>query len=142
LYLNQTKLRGTNASNEYHAKLFKLIYDLPKDFRKLWLVQHDNDIIGGAIIFYKKNVTYWHGANSNLAKKYGGSHILQFEIMKSAKSEGFKYYDFSPSGGHVGVTKFKKGFGTKRIHFHYQEVRTKKFIFCQKIFQSIKAKLT
>ena len=25
----------------------------------------------------------------------------------------FLYYDFNPSGGHHGVVKFKKGFGTE-----------------------------
>ncbi|GLR19015.1 GNAT family N-acetyltransferase [Portibacter lacus] len=110
--------RGDKSSNDYNYKLFELIYNLPVKMRKLWIVKHDNKIVGGGVFFYYKNkVHHWHGAFMRDKLKFGSTYLMHSIVMKDAQEKGFNIYDFNPSGGHKGVEKFKSGFNPEKLYF-------------------------
>jgi hypothetical protein len=139
IYSEATKLRGENASNNYHWRLFKLIFELNKDFRKLWVIKEENTIIGGAIFFYFNIASYWHGANNKRCKQIGGSHLLHAHVIDDSKAKGYRIYDLCPSGGHKGVDQFKAGFNSKKLYFRKIEHRNKMFKFLFRVYKITKS---
>ena len=91
--------------------------DAPKAF--LAIARHDGDVlVANLMIDFAGTRTYLHGASSDAKKNLMAPYLLHFELMKDAKGEGLKNYDWwgiAPEGseGHrlSGVTRFKKGFG-------------------------------
>ena len=132
IYIEETKLRGEKASNNYAWGLFILIFHLPDRLRKLWLIKEKGKIIGGAIIFHFNIASYWHGVNNKRCKQIGGSHLLQCHAIEDSRRRGFQIYDLCPSGGHNGVVRFKAGFNGKTLYFRNFEYRNKCF---QRLFK-------
>ena len=113
IYQDSRKRWGASASNNYDWKLFEVISQLDSNRCKLWLAFLGGEIISGCLCFYfNQHVVYWHGGTFKAYLKDRPAHILHFHIIKKAIENNFKWYDFNPSGGHEGVVKFKKGFGT------------------------------
>ncbi|SCY89863.1 Acetyltransferase (GNAT) domain-containing protein [Desulfoluna spongiiphila] len=105
---------GKKASSNYKWTLFDTICKLSSPNVKLWLAEHDNEIIAGALCFYgKKQVVYWHGAALSTYFKFRPVNLLMYEAINDACKEGYSWFDFNPSGGHQGVQAFKKSFGTQ-----------------------------
>ncbi|MDD5043689.1 MAG: peptidoglycan bridge formation glycyltransferase FemA/FemB family protein [Patescibacteria group bacterium] len=77
------------------------------------------------IINWGETATYLHGASSNQERQVMAPHLLQWETIKRAKAEGYKYYDFwgiAPPGSSkakswAGITRFKKGFGGEEVKY-------------------------
>jgi lipid II:glycine glycyltransferase (peptidoglycan interpeptide bridge formation enzyme) len=114
IYLNTFLRWQKPPSNPYNWELFDLIRELDKRQCKLWLAFYKEKIIAGCLCFYHNNhVVYWHGASLKDYFDFRPVHVLQYYIIKDAVDNGYKWYDFNPSGGHEGVAKFKKGFGTE-----------------------------
>ena len=42
-------------------------------------------------------------------------NLLMCEIIKHSCDRGYSWFDFNPSGGHEGVTAFKKSFGAEAL---------------------------
>jgi hypothetical protein len=42
-------------------------------------------------------------------------NLLFYEIIKDTCQNGYKWFDFNPSGDHQGVKAFKKNFGTTAL---------------------------
>ena len=115
IYQDSRRRWGEKASNNYLWKLFNLLSQLNSDVCKLWLAIKDENIVSGCLCFYyNKHVVYWHGASLEKYFHLRPVHVLQYNIIKDAIELGYSWYDFNPSGGHEGVVKFKKGFGTKK----------------------------
>ena len=116
IYQDSLKRWGNSATSRYNFNLFENIYNQKSKNTKLWLALVDDKIISGALVFYcNKHVVWWHGATLSDFFNYYPSNFLQNVIIEDACKKGYWYYDFNPSGGHKGVVKFKKGFGTKRM---------------------------
>ena len=114
IYQKSRERWGASASNNYNWKLFALIRQIDKNKCKLWLAFINEKIISGCLCFYyNQHVVYWHGGSLDEYFHLKPVHVLQHHIIKEAIQEGFKWYDFNPSGGHEGVVRFKKGFGTE-----------------------------
>ena len=67
-----------------------------------------------------------HGASGTAKRKLQGTYLLQWEVMRWAKSQGITYCDFvgapKPEDRHegdpyYGVYKFKMGFGGDVVEF-------------------------
>jgi len=87
---------------------------------KLYFAEFDEKIIAANIIsFFGDTVTYVHGASSNSDRNLMAPYLLQWEIIKQAKSLGCKYYDFYgiDENKWPGVTRFKKGFGGAEFNY-------------------------
>ena len=85
-----------------------------KENIKLFLASYEGKIIAaGLFCFYGARVTYLHGASDNEARNLMAPYLLQWEIIKKARAEGYKYYDFYGIDDKKwpGVTRFKLGFG-------------------------------
>jgi len=92
---------------DYYKKMLAI------DFIKLFLAEYQNKIINLAIFsFFGDMISYLHGASANQYRNVMAPYLLHWQIIKLAKEQGFKYYDF---GGidekrWPGLTRFKQGF--------------------------------
>lgn len=81
----------------------------------------DGVILSGALLAQSGHKAYYlYGASSDSYREYLPNHNMQFEMMKYARDNGAKTYDFggvsvSPSqdSPHFGLWQFKKVWGTK-----------------------------
>ena len=81
---------------------------------KLFFAQYEGrKIATGLFAFYGDKVIYLHGASDNEFRNLMAPYLLQFEIIKKAKADDFKFYDFYGIDAKKwpGVTRFKNGFG-------------------------------
>jgi len=110
---------GLHPKN-YYQKMLEL-----KEI-ELWVARNDkNDIIAANLMsFYGDTTTYLHGSSAYEHRQIMAPHLLQWTLIKEAKSRGFKYYDFhgvAPENelNHpwAGVTRFKKSFGGETINY-------------------------
>lgn len=85
----------------------------------LYFAFHGNELLSTAfIITYGRSGFYHHGASISKNTKIPASYILQWEIIKDLKKQGFWFYNFwgispenKPNHPWQGLTFFKKGFG-------------------------------
>lgn len=77
------------------------------------------------IVYFGKTATYAHGASSSESREVMAPHLLQWESIRRAKQQWYETYDFfgiSPEGASAkhpwaGVTRFKLGFGGRRVDY-------------------------
>jgi hypothetical protein len=118
VYEDSLRRWGDNASSRYSFNFFENIYNMKSKNIKLHLAVVDGKTISGILMLYHRNhVVYWHGATLEDFFEYNPSKYLQNEVIIDSYENGYKYYDFNPSGGHKGVISFKEGFGAKKINF-------------------------
>ena len=116
VYLSSLERWGTKRTSFYDFSLFQLLSTLPLDKIRLWVAKYRGKLVSGCLCFYhNQHVVYWHGAGLSEYFKLGAVHALQREIIAHALENGYHFYDFNPSGGHTGVEKFKRGFGTSEL---------------------------
>lgn len=114
-YLDSLRRWG-RAAARYDLELFRKLLALPQAYVKLWQAFYKERLIYGCLCFYfGKHVVYWHGAGLSEFFSLGAVHLLQWRIIEDAMVNGFRYYDFNPSGGIDGVVHFKEGFGTDKV---------------------------
>ena len=86
---------------------------------KVFLAYHQNTPLAGAICF-KLGTKAWYvyGASSNENRNLQASHLIQWEMIRWAKSVGCNVYDFRGVSGDLnpehplyGLYRFKEGFG-------------------------------
>ncbi len=124
--MHQTAQRDkiVNHPDEHYAKLLKT----EGGKVKLFLARHQDQIIAGALVgFYGEVATYLHGASGNRRRNVMAPFLLHWEIMKTAKRQGMKKYDWGgtklttvtidgaekivPAAGNwQGISRFKLGF--------------------------------
>lgn len=109
---------GKDPSEGYSWELFEAAYELSKehpDLITLWLALVDEEVASGALIFsWNQHVSYWHGAAHEEYFDYRPNNLLHTEIIREALEDGYRYYDFNPSGGYEGVVSFKSRFGAEK----------------------------
>ncbi|SRR3989339_1937276 len=67
--------------------------------------------------------TYLHGASSNEQRNLMGPYLLHWELMRDAKEQGFRFYDWwgvAPMDAPEdhpwsGISRFKRGFGGEEV---------------------------
>lgn len=102
---------GFRIHSEAH---YKNLLTSSKGVIKLFFAQYQGQrIAAGLFALYGDKVIYLHGASDNEFRNLMAPYLLQFEIIKKAKLEGFNFYDFYgiDEKKWPGVTRFKKGFG-------------------------------
>jgi hypothetical protein len=119
IYETSLQRWGDEATSSYPYLLFENIFKESKESSgniKLWLAYFENSPVSGALNFYNNHhVGGWHAATLEKFFPKRPAHLLQYEIIKDACKKGYWWYDFNPSGGHEGVVKFKKSFGTVNL---------------------------
>jgi len=125
--LSQTAKRQKDYSphpKEYYTKLIK---DLSKnDVAHIFVAYNDKlePIAAILVSFYGSVATYLHGGFSEKSKNLMAPYLCHYEAIKYAKQHGCEYYDFwgvaetdDRNDPWVGITRFKQGFGGKKIVF-------------------------
>lgn len=103
----------------YYRGLFSTSADFPQYPVKLWLAEHEGQLLAGIItVKAGDRVTYLYGASSNEGRNLMPAYLLQWKAIQWAKDQGATSYDFfgiPPTGeeGHPmhGLYRFKTGFG-------------------------------
>lgn len=105
-------------SAEHYKNLVNAGSDNPGDNSdgriKLFFARvNGKNIATGIFCFFGDRATYMHGASDNEARNLMAPYLLQWEVIKKARAEGHKYYDFYgiDEKKWPGVTRFKLGFG-------------------------------
>lgn len=108
----------------YYRVLWEVLS--PPEFVRLFLAEYGNQPIAGALCFYMGDrCWYTYGASSNSHREVMPNHLMQWSMIRHAKSIGCRVYDFrgvSPRREHdpndrlQGLNRFKEGFGA-----HYME---------------------
>lgn len=84
----------------------------------IFTARHDKSILAAALVLsFGGTTTYLHGASSDAKRNLMAPHLLHWEIIKQAKRDGCRSYDFwgiappdQPNHPWAGITRFKMGF--------------------------------
>jgi len=107
----------TGARDDFRlhsAEHYRNLLSGSKDFIKLFFASYNGkNIAAGLFCFWGGKVTYLHGASDNEFRSVMAPYLLQWSVIKRAKKESYKYYDFYGISAKKwpGVTRFKLGFG-------------------------------
>ncbi|MEW6088130.1 MAG: peptidoglycan bridge formation glycyltransferase FemA/FemB family protein [bacterium] len=110
-------------SKNYYEKLWDVFH--PANMVHLFLASYQKTPVAGLFIMsFGGKIWYLYGASRKLHREVMPNQLLHWEVIKWAKSNGFKEYDLwgipyvkddnsAPPGNHplYGVWRFKKGFG-------------------------------
>ena len=118
--MKETKERDSFKlhSKEYYQAMLQLKIQNSKFKILLYIAEFQEKIIAGNIVaVFGDMATYVHGASSNQYRNVMAPYLLQWEIIKFAKEQGYKYYDFYGIDERKwpGVTRFKNGFSGEEI---------------------------
>lgn len=110
-------------SKEYYKKQIETLGT--ENLIKLFLAEYKGKVIACNIVsFFGDTATYLHGASLYQYRNLMAPHLLQWEAILEAKKQGCKLYDFwgiapkdVPDHPWLGITRFKKGFGGKEVHY-------------------------
>lgn len=97
-------------------------------YGQLFFAKYDNNVVAGAYaMVYGKKSTYKDGASIRKRVVYGASHLLQWEVIKWAKSKGANLHDLcgSPPSEdinnvnhkHYGIGLFKTAFSKHIVDY-------------------------
>jgi len=107
---------GDSATARYKWDIFRVMYECSSSNIKLWVAIYDDRVIAGAICLHaKEHVAYWHGASLASCNKLRSVNLLMFEIIGRYCTDGYRWFDFNPSGDLNGVRAFKKSFGAEDL---------------------------
>lgn len=106
---------------------FEDMYDLlhPEGLAELFLAEYEGEIISGTLaLIIGDKAWYLYGASSNAHRNVMPNYLIQWEMIKWAKSKGCTLYDFRGVPGHLtednplyGLYRFKKGFNGEYTEF-------------------------
>ena len=109
-------------TDKYYKLLWKTL--LENNAGELYLAKVNSVVVAiNMIIKFGNTVTYLHGSSDYNYRALMAPYLLQWEIIKKSKEEGFLYYDFwgittqeSKRNKWSGFTRFKKGFAGQEIN--------------------------
>jgi len=115
----QKRNKFKNLDDNYFKNLIKI--GRKHKVLEVFLVKYQDKSIAAAIaIRFGKRFTYLFGGSSNDHRDKCAPYLLQWEMIKYAKSKGCKEYDFwgitlEKSNTWTGITQFKTRFGGKAV---------------------------
>ena len=116
VYQNSLRRWGPRTTSRYSWALFHGMSSLANV--RLWLAISNDQVVAGALcLYHPRQVAYWHGASMTDAFPLRSSNLLLDVAIQHACELGACWFDLGPSGGHVGVEKFKRGFGPSLLDF-------------------------
>ncbi len=106
---------------------FERIFDemIAKDWARLFLAEHEGEVIAGTLAMITGDkVWYLYGASSNRFRNLMPNYLLQWEMIRWARSRNCTLYDFRGVSGDLdesnplyGLYKFKRGFDGELVEF-------------------------
>jgi peptidoglycan pentaglycine glycine transferase (the first glycine) len=74
------------------------------------------------VVYFGRTATYYHGGSRAIHRNVMAPYLLQFEIMRKAKSLGCQCYDLfgvtpqgAPNDGWTDISIFKRKFGGQEL---------------------------
>ncbi len=117
IYEDTLQRWGEKTLVRYSYELFRNIYLNRNQGIKLWLAKVGDEIVSGKLTFYHNLIVCgWHAATLQQYFHYYPDQILMEEIIHDACENGYEWLDLGPSGGLVGVEKYKEDFGAERLY--------------------------
>lgn len=106
---------GGEPGMVYPETLYQAMVALGGPAVRLYLAEFEDRLIGGAfVVRWNGRVHYHAGYFDHEARALRPNVLLQERILRDAIVDGFRCYDFLPSGGNAGVEAFKESFGGLR----------------------------
>ncbi len=108
----------------------------PKKMVKMLIAEYDDKPISGAIFLCYKDIVYhWHGASHREYSNLAPNNLIQWEIIKWANKNGYKYYDLVriEPDRLPGIAAFKMGWGGDTVEFYYSVKITKMYELLRKL---------
>jgi len=107
----------------YFQRMFDIL--VPPGYMRLYLAEYEGQVLAGAIsLVFGSKCWYLYGASSNTHRNLMPNYLLQWEMIRWAKSERCTIYDFrgisgdlDPSNPLYGLYRFKKGFNGSYTEF-------------------------
>jgi lipid II:glycine glycyltransferase (peptidoglycan interpeptide bridge formation enzyme) len=97
---------------------------------RLWVAEYKSEMIAGMITLYSKEGVFdWLAAallNDHYKKLYGAVAV-QYEVIKHATENNYKYVNMGASLNLDGVKNFKDTWGAEQVKYH-SFVYTKTFL--------------
>lgn len=88
------------------------------DAVRLTVVRHEGRLAGGCVVLrWNGKAHYLAGYFDREARALRPAALLQIESILRAIRDGYRWYDFLPSGGRASVESFKEGLGGRRTPF-------------------------
>jgi peptidoglycan pentaglycine glycine transferase (the first glycine) len=122
--IKETTIRdkfSAHPKEHYQSMLEKISGNGKSGMRaELKIVYSGETPLAAAIVgYFGDTATYIHGASSNENRNLMAPYFLHWEIIKEAKSLGYKFYDFwgIDEVKWPGVTRFKRGFGGFEVSY-------------------------
>lgn len=119
-YVDSLTRWGDAAIAHYPRSLFHELFGLQEEDRgvRFWLASIDDRIISGVLVLYHgEHAVAWHAATRSEHLSSHASPFVHTSAIRSACADGFRWYDFNPSGHLRGVEFFKESFGAERRRF-------------------------
>ncbi len=109
--------------DSYFQKMYQVL--VPAGQLSFWRAEYQGSLLAiNLMISFGDTVSYNHGASSDEDRNVMAPHLLQWKTIEDAKRSGFAYYDFrgitpddNPKRAWAGITRFKKGFGGRVVHY-------------------------
>ncbi len=135
----------TSKRDQFFIHNKEYYYNLIKngaEFIRLYLAKLDDRVLAlGLFSFFSDTVSYLHGASDNSMRNVMAPYLLQWEVIKKAQEEGYKYYDFYGVDDKKwpGVSRFKRGFAGNDFSFlgTYDFIVNKKKYSLYKLMRNI-----
>lgn len=99
----------------------------PPGYMRLCMTYFEGQPVAGAIVYlFGDKAMYTYGASSNEHRNVMPNHLMQWTLIKWAREQGCKWYDFrgvSPQreaveGDHLqGLNRFKAGFSPRYVEY-------------------------
>ncbi len=128
---------GRDNFRLHSQKHYRQIMQLDSNFIRLLLAEYQGKVVAAVLAsFFGDTITYIHGASSNEHRNVMAPYLLHWQIIKSGKAAGYKYYDLNgvDEKKWPGVTRFKIGFGGEIVNYP----GTFDFIFNKRIYNTYK----
>lgn len=110
---------------KYFHEMMRRMHDAGQGH--FFFASHEGTPLSGAFIFtFGEKFWFMHGASGREKRKLQGTYLLQWEIMRWAKSRGMTYCDFmgapksedrNKDNPYYGSYEFKRGFGGDLVEF-------------------------
>ncbi|MFW5741660.1 MAG: lipid II:glycine glycyltransferase FemX [Spirochaetota bacterium] len=115
--------RITIHAPQYYEHLFELVRPGVDPRLRLYLAEHEGDLLGGIIVvLHGCGATYLYGASSNEKRNLMPNYALQWRAMRDARESGCGWYDLfgvppadDPKHPLHGLYRFKTGFGGELV---------------------------
>jgi len=123
----------------------------PSDEVRLYLADHEGDILGGILVFrFGKTAYYLFGGSSDQKRELMPNYLLHWQAMLDFRAMGCDTYDWwgipeEPAPDHpwFGLYRFKTGFGGETVRYAglYEQVLRPGPLKLERRLQQLKAKV-